>query len=170
MPDALFNEKVNHPVVFEVDALHQEDPDDDIWPPNRQLPSRGVVVFGNHVTEPVVTPNMWNEQTIHQSVRLCRDRGFVPGAIVAAKPLLGSGNDWKVKSFVYWGIITSLNTYIPGQVYNVYAPITVRWLQASNHNNRVEDKLFPADLYLIHAALTEETIIAKMQQQQQDYS
>lgn len=166
-------EKINHPVVFEVDALHQEDPDDDIWPPATRVPERGVVLLNVRPrSEPVVPANavQWDEQSIHQAVRLSRERGFVPGAIVAAKPLLGSGQDWKVKTFVHWGVVISLHTYIPGQAYRVYAPIEVKWFVPQNHTGRVSDKLFPADLYLIHSALTEETITAKMKQQQEDYS
>src|ERR1044072_4809367 len=110
MPENLYMEKINHPITFETkepeDALHMADPDDDIWPTAQ--PSRGVVVFGRHPGD-VSVPPQWDEKSIHQSIRICRERGLVPGAIVAAKPLLGSGNDWKVKSFVYWGVVTGLN-------------------------------------------------------------
>lgn len=174
-PDMAFPlmERINHPVTFELDSLHEADPDDDIWPPATRMPERGVVVLGHTPrSDPVVPANavQWDEQSIHQAVRLSRERGFVPGAIVAAKPLLGSGMDWKVKTFVHWGVVISLHTYIPGQAYTVYAPIEVRWFVPQNHTGRVTDKLFPADLYLIHSALTEETITAKMKQQQEDYS
>ena len=163
MPEALFMEKVNHPVVFELDA---QDPDDDIWPKEEPASrGNGTIIILPSSRNPHEQP--WTQETIHECIGICRKRGLIPGAIVAARPLLGSGNDWKVKSFVYWGVIESLNTFIPGQVYTAYAPISVRWIQPSNHNNRVVDKLFPADLYLIHAALTEETIQQKMKAQQE---
>ena len=172
MPEILM-EKINHPITFEMDSLHAEDPDDDIWPTPQRMPERGVVLLNAPRSEPVVPaspPGQWTEATIHQTIRICRERGFVPGAIVASRPLLGSGLDWKVKSFVYWGVIVSLHTYIPGQVYDSYAPSGVRWFVPSNHNNRTEDRLFPGDLYLLHAAMTEETITNKMKQQQDDWS
>lgn len=161
MPDILFKEKINHPVTFD---LPPEDLDDDIWPPaERASQGSGEVIIPNS-RNPHEQP--WTQETIHESIRICRERGFVTGAIVAARPLLGSGNDWKVKSAVYWGIVTSLNTFIPGQLYTAYAPITVRWFIPANHMNCSEDKLFPSDLYLIHAALSEEVVTAKMVAQQ----
>ena len=167
-----FNEKVNIPIAFEIDPT---DPDDDIWPKAQSaLPERGVVLLGHNggTSEGFARDRNphnkveWNQETIHESIRICREKGFVPGAIVAARPLLGSGNDWKVKSYVYWGIVTALNTYIPGQTYLAYAPLMIRWFVPTNHYNRTEDRLFPSDLYLIHAALTEGTITNKMLEQQ----
>lgn len=169
MPDILFKEKINHPVTFD---LSSEDEDEDVWPvAERAQQGTGMVVLSSR--NETIIPNSrnpheqpWTQETIHESIRICRERGFVTGAIVAARPLLGSGNDWKVKSAVYWGIVTSLNTFIPGQLYNAYAPITVRWFIPANHMNCSEDKLFPSDLYLIHAALSEEVVTAKMVAQQ----
>ena len=93
---------------------------------------------------------------------------MVPGAIVAKRPLAGdTGAEWKVKSHSYWGIITAVSTYIPGQLYKAYAPLTVRWFQPMNHQNRYDDKLFAGDLYLIHAALTEEALKQKMEAQKE---
>ena len=163
MPEKLGMEKINHPITFD---LSPEDPDDEIPLHNSSLPERGVVLLPS-------APNVgntveWNQDTIHQAIRLCRERGMVPGAIVAKRPLLGdNGAAWKVKSHSYWGIITNISTYIPGQLYNAYAPLTVRWFQPMNHQNRYEDKLFAGDLYLIHAALTEEALNSKMEAQKE---
>ena len=164
MNTPIYMEKVNHPITFEING---EDPDDDVWPPAEQ---RGVVILNGGQDK--ITPNSrnpfeqeWTMESIHESIRACRERGLIPGAIVAARPLLGSGNDWKVKSYVYWGIITSLNTYIPGQVYTAYAPITLRWFVPDNHMNKAVDRVFPVDLYLIHAALTDDAVEAKMRAQ-----
>lgn len=167
MPEKLGMEKINHPIAFD---LSPEDEDDEIPFGNSNLPERGVVLLTHH--EQRGTPNVgnveWNQDTIHQAIRLCRERGMVPGAIVAKRPLLGdNGAAWKVKSHSYWGIITAISTYIPGQLYHAYAPLTVRWFQAMNHQNRYEDKLFAGDLYLIHAALTEEALNSKMEAQKE---
>ena len=171
MPD-VYKEKVNIPITFEINS---DDPDDDIWPTAERaaaLPERGVVLLTHQErngARTIISPvdeMEWNQQTIHDSIRMCKEMGFVQGAVVAPRPLLGSGSDWKVKLPVYWGIITSLNTYIPGQTYKVFAPIQVRWLVPGNHSGYMETKLFPYDLYLIHAALSEEAIVAKMKAQQ----
>ena len=171
MPD-VYKEKVNIPITFEINS---DDPDDDIWPVAQRAESsrgNGVVLLTHHEARgdrTIISPAdevEWNQQTIHDSIRLCKEMGFVQGAVVAPRPLLGSGSDWKVKLPVYWGIITSLNMYIPGQTYKAFAPIHVRWLVPGNHSGYVETKLFPYDLYLIHAALSEEAIVAKMKAQQ----
>lgn len=165
----IFNEKINIPVVFEMPSPDEEE-DDNIWPPyNQTRPTSGVVLLpgsGDRLSRNPHTETDWDQAKIHASIAACKDAGFVQGAIVAHRPLLASGNDWKVKLPVYWGLITSLNTYIPGQIYKAYAPIMVRWFVPTNHANYVEEKLFPGDLYLIHAALSEEAIVAKMKAQQ----
>lgn len=171
MNTPLYMEKVNHPITFELSGA---DPDDDIWPTAQKMDqTSGVVLLSSN--RGTITPNSrnpfeqeWTQETIHESIRACRERGLVAGAIVAARPLLGSGNDWKVKSHVYWGIITNLNTFIPGQVYTAYAPITVRWFVPENHMNKSVDRVFPVDLYLIHSAISDATIEAKMLAQQHD--
>ena len=173
MPD-VYQEKVNIPITFE---LESKDIDDDIWPgarrANAALPDRGVVLLTHQeVRGPrtIITPRdevEWNQETIHNSIRMCREMGFTQGAIVAPRPLLGSGSDWKVKLPCYWGVIMSMNTYIPGQTYKVFAPLVVRWFVPGNHSGYVEARLFPYDLYLIHRAVTEEEIVAKMKEQQQ---
>lgn len=167
MPE-LLKEKVNIPITFELDSPDKDE--DDGWPtPERspRLPERGVMLLSDHRSRQRLDDKVWDQQTIHESISACREMGFTPGAIVAPRPLLGSGSDWKVKLPVYWGVITSLNTYIPGQQYQVYAPITVKWLVPSNHANYVEAKLFPFDLYLLHKALSDDEIAAKMKDQQQ---
>lgn len=173
MPEHLFKEKINHPIEFTVNPVEDE-VDDDIWPTAERADyhtrGSGVIMLpgsGDRLsrTNPH-TETEWTQQKIHECITAAKAAGFVQGAIVAHRPLLASGNDWKVKLPVYWGLITSLNTYIPGQQYKVYAPIMVRWFVPSNHANYVEEKLFPGDLYLIHAALSEESIVAKMKAQQ----
>ena len=171
MPD-VYQEKVNIPITFE---LESKDIDDDIWPVEERaatLPDRGVVLLTHQErngSRTIITPKdevEWNQETIHNSIRLCREMGFTQGAIVAPRPLLGSGSDWKVKLPCYWGVIMSMNTYIPGQTYKVFAPLVVRWFVPGNHSGYVEARLFPYDLYLIHRAVTEEEIVAKMKEQQ----
>ena len=176
MPD-VYQEKVNIPITFELESKDESDIDDDIWPvaerANAALPDRGVVLLTHHQRSnggTIITPRdevEWNQETIHNSIRLCREMGFTQGAIVAPRPLLGSGSDWKVKLPCYWGVIMSMNTYIPGQTYKVFAPLVVRWFVPGNHSGYVEARLFPYDLYLIHRAVTEEEIVAKMKEQQQ---
>lgn len=168
----IFKEKINHPIEFDLKPA-DDDEDDDIWPPYQRkdyhTQGSGVVLLpgsGDRINKNPNTETDWDQAKIHASIAACKEAGFVQGAIVAHRPLLASGNDWKVKLPVYWGFITSLNTYIPGQQYKVYAPIHVRWFVPSNHANYVEEKLFPGDLYLIHAALSEEAIVAKMKAQQ----
>ena len=176
MPD-IYQEKVNIPITFELESKDESDMDDDIWPvaerANAALPDRGVVLLTHQKRNgprTIISRSdeiEWNQETIHNSIRVCREMGFTQGAIVAPRPLLGSGSDWKVKLPCYWGVIMSMNTYIPGQTYKVFAPLVVRWFVPSNHSGSVETRLFPYDLYLIHRAVTEEEIVAKMKEQQE---
>jgi len=162
MPEVVkMKERINAPIVFETQAPEPEKFEREYTPASQGngvilLPNRGV-----HSNNAIV----WDQQAIHNAIMLSKNRGFNVGAVVAMRALPGSGMEWKAKAPYYWGIVTALNYYIPGNTPEGYAPITVRWLDKDKHNGITEEKLFPGLLYLIHAPLTEEALDSKLKTQ-----